>query len=306
MRIAIVTTSYPAEESDPAGHFVRASARDLERQGHRVEVVSPRAGGAFGWPGVAARLRDRPLRAIEAAAWVLHARARIARLDADRVVAHWAVPCGWPIGTAARAPLEVVSHGGDVRFLARLPRAARDRVAGAIAERAFAWSFVSESLLGELLASLRGATLARVERIACVAAPALEMPDVRDAVARLRRELGTTRTAVSVGRLVASKRVDRAIEHVARARDVDVLVVVGDGPERARLEGLARERGVSTRFVGAVSRHEALAWIGAADALLHASVAEGLSTVVREAEALGTTVVRIGSERAGSTGAPSR
>lgn len=294
MRIAIVTTSYPANEDDPAGHFVRASARELERQGHRVEVVSPQAGGAFGWPGVAARVRHRPLRAIEAAAWVVRARARVARLDAERVIAHWAFPCGWPIATAARGEVEVVSHGGDVRLLARLPRAARHRVAGAIARRAAAWTFVSEALQHELFASLDGATRARVERIATVSAPALEMPDVRAGIARLRGELGATRTAVSVGRLVASKRVDRAIEHVAGASGVETLVVVGDGPERARLEALARARGVDARFVGAVSRREALAWIGAADELLLASSAEGLSTVVREAEALGTRIVRLG------------
>ena len=126
-----------------------------------------------------------------------------------------------------------------------------------------------------------------------MSAPPLDLPDVRDAIERLRRELGATRAAVSVGRLVASKRVDRAIEHVARTRDLDALVVVGDGPERARLERLARARGVDARFVGAVGRTAALAWIGAAAELLHASAAEGLSTVVREAEALGTRVVRL-------------
>jgi glycosyltransferase involved in cell wall biosynthesis len=109
-----------------------------------------------------------------------------------------------------------------------------------------------------------------------------------------RRTLGETKVAVSVGRLVASKRVDRAIEYVARTRGADALVVVGDGPERKRLEQMARDRGVDARFLGLVAREEALAWIGAADVLLHASEAEGMSTVVREAEALGTRVVRVG------------
>ncbi len=279
---------------------MRASARELERQGHRVEVVAPRAGGAFGWPGASTRLRERPLRAFEAAAWIVRARRELERLDADLVVAHWAVPCAWPIVFSsrrkrARAPgrLEVVSHGGDVRFLKALPRPVRDHVARAIASRAAVWTFVSGALRQELLETLGTSARAEVERIARVRAPPLEMPDVRDAISRLRRSLGTTRTAVSVGRLVVAKRVDRAIRHVARTRDVDTLVVVGDGPERARLERLAQALGVDARFVGAVGRDQALAWIGAADALLHASTAEGLSTVVREAEALGTRVVRI-------------
>jgi glycosyltransferase involved in cell wall biosynthesis len=291
MRIAIVTTSWPQSGEDPAGHFVRASARDLERGGHDVAIVAPRPGGAFGWPGAAARLRERPLRAIEAAGWVHHARTRVARLDADVVVAHWAVPCAWPIGIAGRGRLEVVSHGGDVRLLASLPSPVRSRVVRSIATRAVAWSFVSESLRRDLLQTIDAATRAQVERIARVAAPPLELPDVRDEIRKVRRALGPTRAAVSVGRLVASKRVDRAIEHVARTRHVDALVVVGDGPERPHLERLARARGVDARFVGAVGRTAALAWIGAAHELLHASTAEGLSTVVREAEALGTRVV---------------
>lgn len=37
-------------------------------------------------------------------------------------------------------------------------------------------------------------------------------------------------------------------------------------------------------------RRETLSWIGAAHEVVHASLAEGLSTVVREAESLGVPV----------------
>ncbi|HEY1690740.1 MAG TPA: glycosyltransferase family 4 protein [Polyangiaceae bacterium] len=299
MRIALVTTSFPARDGDPSGHFVRAEAHALEAEGHEVVVVAPRArgpGGAFGWPGVAARLRENPARGLEALAWVLAARRRVARIDAQRVVAHWAVPCAWPVGTASRAELVVVSHGGDVRLLAAMPAAIRARIVGAIAARAVEWRFVSDALRDALLASLASPLRARVERMAVVRPAALEVPAVGDAVARKKRELAGARIAVSVGRLVPSKRVDRAIIHVARAREVDALVVVGDGPERARLEALARTHGVDARFVGVVPREESLAWIGAADHVVFASEAEGASTVLREAEALGTRVVMLGAE----------
>jgi glycosyltransferase involved in cell wall biosynthesis len=69
---------------------------------------------------------------------------------------------------------------------------------------------------------------------------------------------------------------------------------VGDGPEKGRLEAHARRLGLDTRFVGRTSRADALAWIAAADSLLHASRDEGLSTVVREAEALGVPVEVVG------------
>jgi glycosyltransferase involved in cell wall biosynthesis len=294
MQIAVVTTSWPDGARDPAGHFVQAEVRKLELAGHDVVVVAAPPGGAFGWPGVAARLRERPLRAIEAARWVAAARGRLAVLGVERVVAHWAIPCAWPIGITLRdTPLEAVSHGGDVRLLAALPSPARRMVAGSIASRAWRWRFVSDSLMKELVGTLDRETRAQVERIAVVEAPALEMPDVSDAVRERRRAAQGLRIAVVVGRLVASKRVDRAIEHVARSCRVDVLVVVGDGPERGRLERLARARGVNARFVGLLARPDALAWIGAADVLLHASQAEGMSTVVREAESLGTRVETI-------------
>jgi teichuronic acid biosynthesis glycosyltransferase TuaC len=290
-RTALVTTSFPCAAGDPAGHFVHAEMRDLVSAGNEVVVVAPRVGGAFGWPGVAARLRERPLRAIEAAAWVGAARRQIARTGAHRVVAHWAVPCAWPIGIAApEASLEAVSHGGDVRLLLALPAAARRWVVASIASRADRWRFVSESLVKALLGGVDVATRARIESIAVVRPAALEMPDVREAIAERRRRLGSLRVAVSVGRLVASKRVHRAIERVARSSDLDALVIVGDGPDRRRLEHVAQARGVDARFVGLVGREEALAWIGAADVLLHASRAEGRSTVIREAEALGTPV----------------
>jgi teichuronic acid biosynthesis glycosyltransferase TuaC len=292
MRIAILSTSFPADEGDPSGHFVRAEARELARAGHHVTVVAPRAGAAFGWPGVASRVREKPWRMVEAGRWMVAARARLAGIEAERIVAHWAVPCAWPVASmSGPAELEVVSHGGDVRMLTRMPRPLREAVVGAIAGRAATWRFVSKKLEATLLDALGDRLRARVKRVAVVRAATVEMPDVTDAVARTRRTLAGARVAVSVGRLVRSKRVDWAIEYVAGSREVDALVVVGDGPERGRLEALARARNIDARFVGAVAREEALAWIGAAAFVVFASEEEGASTVLREAEALGTRVV---------------
>jgi glycosyltransferase involved in cell wall biosynthesis len=230
---------------------------------------------------------------LDAARWVIVARRQVVRLAPNRIVAHWAVPSGWPIGTAARAPLQVVSHGGDVRLLAALPGLARHAIVRTLATRATSWSFASGALLAQLLNALDRPTRALVACVAVIQSPALEIPNVTEAISKLRRDLGTARVAVSVARLVRTKRVDRAIEYVAETDALDMLVVVGDGPERPRLERLARARRVNTRFVGAVSRRDALAWIGSAQVLVHASEHEGLSTVVREAEALGTPVVHL-------------
>lgn len=299
MRIAVVTTSWPAHEGDPSGHFVQAEARELERAGHEVVVVTPPLGehGAFGWPGVSARVRARPWLAVDALRWVARAQGDVSGIEVNRVVAHWAVPCAWPIGVASRAAeLEVVSHGGDVRLLLAAPPLVRRHVVRAMAARATAWRFVSDALRDRLLASLPPGERRLVEAIAQVRPAHLDVPDVRAAIDLRRRHLGDARVAVSVGRLVASKRVDRAIEHVAVAGNLDALVVVGDGPERGRLERLARARGVNVRFVGRVTRHEALTWIGAARVVLHGSEKEGLSTVLREAESLGIPVRELGGD----------
>jgi glycosyltransferase involved in cell wall biosynthesis len=286
MRIAVVTTSYPSFEGDPSGHFVEAEVRQLERAGHTVVVIAPPSGGAFGWPGVAARLRARPWRAFDAARWIARARRAVAATEAHRVVAHWAIPSAWPIASGVQA-LDVVSHGADVRLLLALPRTLRSRLVRTIAASAETWRFASDALLAQLARALDDDAARALSPVARVVAPPLDLPDVRRAADALRAELGPL--YVSVGRLVHSKCVDLAIDHARRAGAR--LVVVGDGPERARLE--ARARGADVRFVGAVPRAEALAWIGAADALLFASRAEGLSTVLREAEALGVPAVHL-------------
>ena len=295
MRIAVITTSYPESEDDPSGHFVRAEVRELERAGNSVRVVAPRAGGAFGWPGVAARVRERPHRALEAARWIASAGAELrATGDFDRIVAHWSVPCAFPIVTHSGgddAPLEIVSHGGDVRALVRIVKPLRAILVRKLARRAEVWRFVSESLRDDLLRALAGTERAMVLQIATVRASPIEVDcAAREAGRAKREELRAPFVAVAVARLVASKRIDAVIEHVARSERRELLVIVGDGPERARLEALAKARGVDARFTGKLGRRDALAWIAAADVVLHASREEGLSTVVREASALGVAV----------------
>lgn len=295
LRIAVVTTSYPESHGDPSGHFVHAEVQALRNEGHDVEVVAPRRGGAFGWPGVVARVRAQPLRAFDVAKFVHHARVVVTRGRFDRIYAHWAVPCALPISTASDSPLEVVSHGGDVRLLAGMPAPLRAAAVGEISARARVWRFVSEPLLDSLVRRLEPHQAAAVRRIAKVSPPPLDLPSISsDEVDRLRAKVGSL--YVSVGRLVPKKRVDRVLFHVAEQRkqgERAELVVVGDGPERQRLARLAERLAVPTRFVGKTTHPEALAWIAAADALAFASEEEGLSTVLREAAALGTAIVHV-------------
>lgn len=305
VRVAVVTTSYPSRAGDWAGHFVRQEALELARAGCDVTVFTTRAAvsdegvcaialadgalSAFGPPGAAARLAAFPPRALSVVVWAARVRAALRRGRFERVVAHWAVPSAWPAALVGAAELEVVSHGGDVRILLALPAAARRALVGRIAAGATRWRFVSEELQRELVASLDWQTAERVRAIAHVRAPSLDVPDVAGRARDLRSRLGTF--DVSLGRLVASKRVERAIDRAA-ARG-ELLVVVGDGPARPSLERRAERAAAPVRFVGALPREEALAYLAAARSLVFASEAEGCSTVLREAHELRTPVARV-------------
>ena len=71
------------------------------------------------------------------------------------------------------------------------------------------------------------------------------------------------------------------------------LALVGDGPDRAALERLARRHGVAgrVRFLGGRPHAELPAWLAAADVAVQPSLSEGLANIWVEALACGTPVV---------------
>jgi glycosyltransferase involved in cell wall biosynthesis len=92
---------------------------------------------------------------------------------------------------------------------------------------------------------------------------------------------------VAVGRLVPHKRVDLLLDMWDRVHPLvgGRLVIVGDGPERARLEALA---GPGVHFAGRVPGEAKERLLGAAWALVHPSLLEGWGLVVMEAAVHGT------------------
>jgi len=95
---------------------------------------------------------------------------------------------------------------------------------------------------------------------------------------------------VAVGRLVEYKRIDLLLRLWERVRPVvgGRLVIVGDGPERERLEQLAGPGVEFTGYVSEARKHELLcaAWL-----LLHPSALEGWGLVVTEAAARETPAI---------------
>ena len=300
-RLLVITTSYPSDNDDCAGHFVRAEVTRALAEGHALTVIAPRAAralapeshaviglthlGAFGSPGALTRLRKRPDRWLGAFIFVMTARATMRKLGPfDRTLAHFLVPSLWPIATTAKGPVEVVVHGSDLRLFERLPSALKHWILRPIRGQQLSFRCVSQELAGRLKAQLP-----KHENIVIRVEPSLiDVPEL-PGKAELRRKLGvgvSEPLVVIVSRLVKGKRVEVALRAAAAAPNVNV-VVCGDGPER---QMLAREF-PRVHFCGQVPRLRALEWIAASDLVTSASRDEGAPTVVREARALGVPVV---------------
>lgn len=118
----------------------------------------------------------------------------------------------------------------------------------------------------------------------------------RATTGRVRDPSGTGPLRIGiVGRLVPVKRIELFLAIAARLRDESPgafrFVIVGDGPERARLELLGNELALNdcVEFVGFV--RDAQAVIAGLDALVLTSDSEGLPMVVLEAASEGTPVI---------------
>lgn len=117
----------------------------------------------------------------------------------------------------------------------------------------------------------------------------------------LREQLGLPKgpLVIASGRLAPEKGVDVLLEswsRVASAREDATLVVLGDGPERAKLEAQAAARGISqrVRFTGAVT--DVASYLRAADVFALPSRTEGLPVALLEAMACGlpSVATRVG------------
>jgi glycosyltransferase involved in cell wall biosynthesis len=194
------------------------------------------------------------------------------RLEVDVVHAHYAAPAGDAVRRAGPdVPVVVSVHGGDVLSVVK-------RTGGeAIVRRALASARVVLANSGGMArrAEALGARETRVVHLGTDVPP--------------RRQGPERPTVATVAHLVARKR----HEDLARAlAGMDVRwVVVGDGPERARLEALARELRLDAEFRG--QRPPAEAQRAAQEASLFAlpSVDEAFGVAYVEAMAGGVPAI---------------
>ena len=109
---------------------------------------------------------------------------------------------------------------------------------------------------------------------------AVEVP----VVATARIPLTTPFKIVTVGRLVPWKQIDHLIKAMTECEEAG-LVIVGDGPERERLEDLVRATKLTDRiyFAGQRSKEETFGLMAACDLFVLNSTYEGFPHVVLEA-----------------------
>jgi glycosyltransferase involved in cell wall biosynthesis len=143
-------------------------------------------------------------------------------------------------------------------------------------------------------------TAKRMERLGCRSVNIYsEVSLPREEIAALSlipQQRGTPIRMISTGRLLHWKGFHLALEAFARVKRefVDAqYTLVGDGPERLRLERLAKSLSIadSVNFRGAVPRSEALAQLAASDIVLHPSLHDSSGWVCIEAMAAGRPIV---------------
>jgi phosphatidylinositol alpha-1,6-mannosyltransferase len=199
-------------------------------------------------------------------------------------------------------PVLCAAHGKEItiRPLAQHAVLQRlyDRMRRSVFERAA--RFVAVSRFSADLVIGAGVDRGGVTTVANGVDPVFFAP--RDATALRRRHgLAGRPVLLTVARLVARKGVDRVIAALPRiiAQVADLIyVVVGTGPDEARLRALAGGLGVEAqiRFIGAVRREDLSDWYNACDAFVLPSLSrngdvEGFGLAVLEASACGKPVI---------------
>ena len=223
--------------------------------------------------------------------WALPAVRRLlaSGYDFDLIDAHYFYPDGVAAAVIARRlgkPVTITARGTDINLIPAysLPR----RQILWAAARAQGMITVCQALKDEM--ATLGIDSDRITVLRNGVDLDLFRPADRDS---LRSRSGLTRpTLISVGHLIERKAHDLVIEALPHLPEFELLIV-GDGPEDAKLRALAARLNVADRvqFMGRRPHDELPGLCAAADALVLASSREGWANVLLEAMACGTPVV---------------
>lgn len=326
-RICLATSSFPRWAGDPTAPYLLQLARDMMARGWQVDVLAPHAVGLqtyeilsgvpvtrfrYAWPGsrqtlcygggALVNLRRQPadwlkVPALAICQWL--ALRRLVRNGPCHVVhAHWVLPQGLvAIAAGGGVPVVISVHGSDVFGL-------RGRL----------WTWLKRlALCGAAAVTVNSSATEAAVRAIAPNVPVLKRIPMGVAVAEpapararqdTRRELRLDDGPVLlfVGRLVAQKGVAdllQAMAILAGDESAASAVIVGDGPERPRLEAQAAALRIDrrVRFVGLVDPARVPEYLAAADIFVAPSKAiseggaEGQGLAVIEAMLAGVPVI---------------
>jgi teichuronic acid biosynthesis glycosyltransferase TuaC len=317
LRVLTLATLFPNGARPTLGVFVERQTRALsELPDVEVEVVAPV--GLPPWPLSLhphyAYLRSLPLRDTRNGlvihrpryrVWPALRKAHTARAMADALLPLLQRIRGrfpfdvidaeffWPDGPAAMrlaatlgVPFSVKARGSDIHVWGGRPDiAAQIAAAGKAATGMLA---VSAALKRDMAAL--GLPEERI-RVHYTGVDLDSFHPVDRAAAK--RALGVEGALlVSAGALLPRKGQELALTVLADLPEA-TLILVGDGPDRSRLEGIVRARGLASRvrFLGAQPHAALPGLLAAADVTILPTVSEGLANVWVESLACGTPVV---------------
>jgi glycosyltransferase involved in cell wall biosynthesis len=309
VRLLAVSHSYPRFDGDIAGAFLERLYVALTARGHTVRVIVPADEGRGGEEirhGIAVeRVRyarperetlayrgtmERAVRA-PAGAWafrqLVRALTRAVRArhrEANVIHANWWIPAGLAVRrarTPGGPPYVLTLHGTDATLLNR-SRAAR------WLGRPVLRDATRITVVSEFVADIAESAGARLRPVI------LPMP------AMVERFLTGVSSGggglVTIGRLSRQKRVHLAVEALAALHAAGNrlrLTIVGDGPERDRLELLVRHHDLTqhVRFTGAMAPEAIPSVLGNADVFVFPAKNEGFGLAAAEALMAGVPIV---------------
>jgi len=297
MRIAYVTETYPPELNG-VSLTVERTVRFLRARGHNVELIRPRQ------PGEAALDASDELRTLgfaipvyrELRFGVSGVAALVRRFRRTRPeLVHLATP--GPLAWAALAAARSLGIATTSDFRTNFHQYSRYYGLGAFATPVLGllrrFHNLTQRTFVPTRAALRELEAAGFHHLNVIGRGVDSgrfAPEQRSAALRRQWHAGDAPVLLMVGRVAAEKNVElglRAFERARRARPGTRLVVVGDGPARARLEAAHPE----ALFVGVQRGAELAAHYASADVFLFPSLSDTFGNVVMEALASALPVV---------------